>query len=281
MGWLDDFVSNPVATVSNTVNREVSNFSNSVNASIDNSSRGDVGRFVADSFSAVKSLAVAPLETAYYGVRGNGREVNNTLQRAIGGLTNVSGGLSVNLAQNNQSFYRDKNLNAVTLGYAEDFAGFSRGARTLQNDAYLSSEDKNSAIRYGVKTGIIGAAVSYGPGLYTKAKANFFETTAGAGLIGSLAKGDNKGAASAFANLTGTPDLSNYIPQPMNEVPSYISQPKSPSSAPYGSGGVTVKDPWSFSGVSDSGIVNAAQASILPIALGVGVLAFIYFRGLK
>lgn len=310
MGWLDDFVKNPVGTVSNTVNSAVSDASNGINAAVTDFGRSDVGKFVNDSAQATVNIAKAPFEVAYYGFRGDNAGVSRSIQRAVGSGVNLQGSQSGNLFNNQtlgiraaqtdvgQYVLRNQAVSNATFGVSEDYAGLYRGSRTLQDNAYLSRQDQNSILKLGVKAAAFaGAATAYqnwwggldkaGQLKYGKYVNNPL-VNYGAGQ--SAYKGDYGGAAKKLVG-NNVPDFTEYLPQLPNlppefsEIPKYLDlNPKSPSSAsssPYGSSGVTVKDPWSFSGVSDSGIVNAAQSSILPIALGVGVLAFIYFRGLK
>lgn len=296
MGWLDDFVHDPIGTTSNTINREVSNASNSVNRELDNASRGDVGKAIVTQATAVTNLVTTPIKTVYYGVRGDNKGLSDTYQRAAGSIANIAGGLSVNLAQNNQSFYRNKTLNDVTLGYAQDFAGFARGARTLQNDAYLSTEDRNSAIRYGVKSAAIygatlaapeiaSGAEKAGSWLWGSVKAKPFETAIAGKL---LTEGKTSQAIQYLAKQGGLDDIAKeYLPQlpnapeeltdlfdflnPKSKTPDYLSNT--------GSTGTQINDPWDFSGIADSGI-SAASKSSTPILIGGALILglFIYSR---
>lgn len=299
MGWLDDFVSNPVATVSNTVNREVSNFSNSVNAAVAEAPRGDIGGFVSDAVNASINVVRAPFEAVYYAARGENNLASKSIQRGIGSAINLQGTRESGTIFNNQTIgiravqtdtgqavLRNPGVKQATLGLSEDYAGTYRGARTLQDSAYLSREDQNSALRLGAKSAIVAgtatAVQSWWGGLSPEKQLIY--GSAGTGIADSIYKGDTKGAVKGITNLIGAPDISGYIPnpsQPSTEIPSYLPGSSPKSGSPYGSTGTVVKDPWDFSGVSDSGIVNAAQASILPIALGIGVLAFLYFRSSK
>lgn len=288
----EDEFDNAVSTVSNTINRELSNVGNTINQTLDDASRGDVGKFVVEQGQSVVNITKAPFEVAYYGIRGDNAGVSRAVQRAVGASINRRGSESGNiftpetvgtrLAQTDVGQYilRNPNVSNATLGISEDYAGFTRGARTLQDNAYLSREDQNSAIRFGAK-GValagVGAAKSWWDGLngVEQVKYTTYGTATG-GVIDKLAKGDLKGAVKEFTNTVGLPDVSKYIPDTTPEVPSYVNNPRSPAS----SGGTKVTDPWDTSGL-DYGVVSGAQSSIVPLALGVSVLAYFYFRGRK
>lgn len=295
MGWLDDFVSNPIATVSNTVNREVSNFSNSVNAVVADAPRGDIGKFVADSAVATVNIAKAPFEVAYYGFRGDNTGVSRSIQRAVGSSMNLQGTQNGNLFNNEtlgiravqsdvgQAVLRNPGVRESTFGLSEDYAGLYRGSRTLQDSAYLSREDQNSAIRLGVKGAVFaGGAAAYSEwsGLQAADKAKYASYfTGGSAIFGAAAKGDAKGAAKALSDLTGAPDLSEYLPGPAQDVPSYISNPKSGGSVGYAA--PQVSDPWDIKGIADSGIAAVTDPTKLPIIIGVGFLGYLLYRRFK
>ncbi len=300
MGWFDDLVKDPVGTISNTVNdagssisntvnRELSNAGNSINQIIDDADRGDVGKFVVEQGQSAVNITKAPFEIAYYGFRGDKEGVSRAAQRAVGASINRRGSESGNifnqetvsnrLAQTDVGQYvlRNPNISNATGGISEDYAGFIRGARTLQDNAYLSREDQNSAIRFGVKGAAFAATAAYGKPLYkTLVSKEGLGAAGGSGIVSSLLKGDVKEAVKQISEKIGIPDISDYIPDTTPDVPSYINNPK----APAGSGGTKVTDPWDTRG-SDYGVVNAAQASMVPLVLGVSVLAFFYFRGRK
>lgn len=292
----EDEFGNAVSTVSNTINRELSNFGNTINQTLDDASRGDVGKFIVEQAKSTVNIAKAPFEIAYYGIRGDNQGVSNAVQRAVGASINRRGSESGNifnsetvgtrLAQTDVGQYilRNPNVSNATFGISEDYAGFTRGARTLQDNAYLSREDQNSAIRFGVK-GVAAAGIgtaakavnSWWTDLNTldKVKYTTYGTTAG-GIVDKLAKGDLKGAVKDLTTTVGLPDISEYIPGTSPEVPNNLNNPRSPAA----SGGTKVTDPWDTSGL-DYGVVNATQSSLVPLVLGVSVLAFMYFRSKK
>lgn len=282
-------------TPDETAKSVVSTVSNTVNRTLDDASRGDVGKAISTQVTAGANLLTLPVKTVYYAARGDNKGVSDTFQRAAGSLTNISGSIGVNLAQNNQSFYRDKTLNDLTFGYAQDFAGFARGARTLQDNAYLSTEDRNSAIRYGTKSAAIWGATLAAPEVISgaqKAGSYIWSTVAEhpftAAVTGKLltegktsqainylsGKGAFDGVSDLLPQLPNAPseltDLFDFL-NPKSNQPSYLS----------GSTGTQVNDPWDFSGSADSGI--SAQTSIMPYLLIGGLLigSLLIFRGRK
>lgn len=301
MGWLDDFVQNPVATVSNTVNREVSNFSNNVNAYAADAANGDAGKFVVDKVTAGLNIVKSPFQAVYHIGRGENDLASKTIQKAIGSRINLEGtqqsgtifnpqtiGISLAQSESGQSTLRSQPVKEATLGLSEDWAGVYRGSRTLQDSSTLSREDQNSAFRLGVKGAVVYAGAAYGPGLYADAKAGWAglstggkgaAVASGGGLIDRILKGDTKGAAKAITDYFGAPDVSQYIPDNPKDVPVYTGSPR--SSAPVGSTSPQVNDPWGTSDYLGGGFGSVAQGSTIPLLIGAGFLGYLVYRKIK
>ncbi len=300
IGAIADAGSSIVSTVSNTVNREVSNSSNTINRTLDNASRGDVGKYTKEIVDASLNVVKAPFEVAYYGVRGENKKASESIQRAIGSSINTQGTQNGNIynpttvsyryTQTNeaQTVLRNPAIREATLGISEDYAGLARGSRTLQDSAYLSREDQNSAIRLGVKAALF--VVANPSTIFSSKKA----TATAYGIGKSLAKGDISGAISGANDLGYIPDVKDYVgipqlpnaPSELTDLFDFLNPTKSETSKVpsylSGSTGTQVNDPWSFTGVADSGLA-ATKSSSLPYLLGgaliIGTLFFL--RGRK
>lgn len=303
----DQTIKNVGSSVSNTFNREISNFGNSTNRTFDDATKGDVGKYTKGIVDAGINLVQAPFQMAYYGVRGDNQGLSRTVQRAVGSSINLQGAESGNIynsttigvryaqTEEGQSLLRSQPANDLSLGLSGDYAGYFRGARTMQDNAYLSREDQNSALRLGAKGAVIATGAAYGAEITAKAKSGaqylwgkVIENPGTSLIVGKyLTEGKSSQALQYLAGKGAFDDLKEYLPDlptipseysdflnsliPKSKVPSYLS----------GSTGTQVNDPWSWSGIADSGLSSTNSNKIYYYIFGATLLAFLAYKGLK
>lgn len=306
MGFFENFVKNPVATVSNTVNRELSNAGNTVNENLDNASRGDIGKYTAQAVNTSINVVKAPVEVAYYAARGENTKAKESVYKGLGAQINSQGVVTdiynpnrviMNLSQTEggQKFLNSDQNQKYTLGLSSDFAGYAHGAKTLEGSGYISNSDINSSLRLGSKAAAITAGIYYAPqfsGAIQRSSTALYNSVVqnpGTSLVFGkyLAEGKSSQALQYLAGKGAFDDLKEYLPDlptipseysdflnsliPKSKVPSYLS----------GSTGTQVNDPWSWSGIADSGLSSTNSNKIYYYIFGATLLAFFVYKGLK
>lgn len=216
--------------------------------------RGDVGGIVSKVAGDTGRVIMSPLLIAEDVSRGDIQKAGNTVGKTAGSMSNLA------LQQNyfsdtgaGRTVLTNNTVDKLTLGYSSDAYGVSRAGRTLADSAYVSDADRNSSIRWGVKTAAIASgakAYDYltsdspaSPSGATTASKSFWSdwtssqwvtnTTLAAGVVTSLSKGDVKGAVNQYVNAgneSPLPDfLTPYLPDggSNNSSPSYGRGPGS------------------------------------------------------
>ena len=122
----------------------------------DNAQKGEVGKYYSGYFDSLQNIN--PISVAEKTARGQSFE---TSLKKIGGsyLSMGSAGVIPYAGKSSsfQDFMRDKNVSKNTLGFSENYAGYSRGTSTLVSSGNLSNDDRNNIIQSYVKTaGVAG-----------------------------------------------------------------------------------------------------------------------------
>ena len=123
--------------------------------------RSDVGRwangFVDSGWQTVNRTLHAVSDVG----RGDFKNAGKNLGRAAGSAINVATWNQSQLVLDNKEKFRS--AGKYTAGWSEDLVNTASAVRTQADDAYVSPEDRNGAIRFGVKTGAVAAGVYYAP----------------------------------------------------------------------------------------------------------------------
>lgn len=203
MGWLSDFISDPVGAVSNALSPTLQAVANAGGSILD-------------------PLNLTPIrdETKKFASSENIKGAANFATGAS--LTTITGGL--NLAGNTetgQSVLRDKGTSRLTFGASQDFADLSSGSGKMLSGGSASESEWAGTYRFGVKAGAaIGAgalASSYG--------ATGSQVGVGYGVAQNLSSGN---IAGAVAMLPGGGLINQLVP-----LPGAPGRPGSPGGVSY------------------------------------------------
>lgn len=154
--------------VKNTVGRTISQLTNPVRDALadagDRANRGDIGRWAKGLVEDTARSVTLPFHVVSDIARGDTENAGRNVGRWAGSLGNtmsIGTARAVGESQSVQDFLRTDDAKKYTFGLSEDYAGLARGMNTLRNDAYVSDEDRNSAIRYGAKAALIAGSIAY------------------------------------------------------------------------------------------------------------------------
>jgi hypothetical protein len=267
MGWLD----NPLKEIDNALGSNLSGqgpggiitqAGNAIN-------RSDLGRYVGGQLTnagrSVGNTAAAISDLA----RGDTNAAGRSLGRAVGSSLNYVTQNRQQLVMDNEQSFKD--AGKYTAGYSEDLVGYSRGVNSLADRAYVSDEDRNSAIRYVGKSALITAGAAYAPEIYAYGAEKFAAKPLESLTVAGLATQGKSGQAKAAEIILGGVPLPDELRQPITDgITRIINPPPSVSSDP------TEFAPWKDSAVPGTAYVpggTVAGGGSTSMILVAGILA--------
>lgn len=190
-----------------------------------------------------------------------------------------------------QSFLKNKTVNQASFGYGQDLAGTLQGTKEAADTGLLSSENRNSAIRFGVKTAaVVGGAevvsqVRTGFGLqgYSMPSLGAPSLLESAAIYGAVKAGGTREGAAKYLEQQGyvppelTDDAKDWLDfLPDIDYPKITNPPKTNPADP------SEFNPWRmFEPTSTTegflGTDQKAGVNILPILL-IGAAIFIIYK---
>ena len=265
MGWLSDFVSDPIGTVSSTVS--------------------NIG-------SQTHNFFKDPGQT-FQGVGNDAVEIG---KRGVG--TYYSLGTSLIQNDTAQRLLRDKTVSQLSFGVSENYADFGRTAQHLRTGSEVSNAEWQGSGRFIVDAAAVGGAIYAAPAAATTFVNSGAKNIASTYLLGQvgnsqLQRGNIAGAAIAIGGGT---TLNEYLPDtgiPGLGGDSLLNQllphgnPSSPSSAPRRYPAYNTGTGWSGSDTPnpyqgpdyvplDSGTTVPTKS--VAVVAGLGLLALYYLR---
>lgn len=209
--------------------------------------------------------------------RGDFQNAGKNLGRAAGSVGNM-------LTFNARQYILDNpnqmiSMGKYTGGWTEDLLGTARGLRSQESDAYVSDADRNSAIRFGVKTGAVVAGAAYAPEIGAYAKeggAWLWDKTVGyvstkpidAATVAYLATQGKGGQAQAAKLVTGGL-LPDEIKDPVNNFIDRLINPPTTNPADPAEFG-----PWKHEAVPGTAYTPGSSSPVL-MGEGAGTMLLI------
>lgn len=248
-------ISSAVSAVSNAANDAVSSVGKAIeDVRTSNPVTQYVGQLAGDTGRVIK----APIEVAYDVTRGDIQHASNVAQRGAGSAARIVSSPSdvVWGSDAGQRILTDPTVDKYTLGYSADYAGTIRGINSTADRGELSNADRDSALRWGVKTAVIaGGAALYSPKAVVVAKDVTEKATLFSAAAKSLASGNYKDLAAQLGADEKLPDWLNGL-------------------LPDGSGSKDVSTPVQSGPASSSVTPVAASASIATVLAVAGLVLF-------
>ncbi len=159
------------------VNR--SGFGRQVSQTWKDTGRGEVGKFYQNLGGGVYDLYKNPVDAAQTGDwQGYAKKYYSGVAQnwfGTGGQSQVNKNTTnyapinqqVGESSGAQDYLRRDDVNKYSLGYAGNYAGFSRGAASTSNTGDLSNSDRNDAYQFWVKSAAITGAIVGGQAAYS------------------------------------------------------------------------------------------------------------------
>lgn len=240
--------------------------------------RSDPARYVGGLATSAYRFTKAPLEVASDIARGDIKNAGTNIGRGVGALANTATLNASFIVNQNADALRSDEAKKWTLGLSDDLAGTASGMRTLEDQAYVSDADRNSALRLGSK---VGFAYLAAPALASAAQTGYGYFQEGIGWItggGAAAAG---GAALYDALKTGAEKEGTKALQNAGILP------KSPESNDGGTTEVSTSPSTYFNDGSAAGSggptarILTQSSNVSPAMAGAAVLAIVAFFYLK
>lgn len=120
----------------------------------DNAQRGEIGKFYSGQFDTLQNINPIAVGTRI----AQGENPSTSLKKVGGSYLSMGSAGVIPYAGKSSSFQslmRDENTSKNTLGFSENFAGYSRGTSTLTDTGNLSNDDRNNIVQSYVKVGAV------------------------------------------------------------------------------------------------------------------------------